>query len=681
MTKLKNYMKQLTAAFAAGIFTCGSFTAVCSMQVLAAAEQEEENSTEAVSSDDLLREDYYEYVNKDLLDSVVIDPTESEWSQFSLVSDSVSDELSDVLRDVVDNRDQYEQGSSEQKIADYYLSYLDWETRNSAGLGPLQQYVDAFLQADTIQEYIEVAASLIGEVGEDSIISAGITYDSFDSTQYIAVVDSMDLGLDKETYEDEAYDDLMPDYEAFIAAVLREAGYGDEAESYASEILSFCREMSDYDLDLQDYYDVELTYNPYTAEELDELYSNIDMNAFLSTAGYDKWDTYLVQNVELSEAVNEKLIEENLDLLKAYSIYCLVSDFAIYLSADLDQAYISFENKFSGIMEQETDEKRAAENTQGMFPWEFSQIYVAENFSEEEKNDVTEMIEAFIDHYRERIYELDWMEEETKEAAVRKLDTMVIQIGYPDEWPDYNAEVEILGPEDGGFLIDNVFKLLKASYQYNVEKDSGEVDRDAWSWTPTTINACYIPSLNTINFPAAILQEPFYDPDATDAQNYGAIGMVIAHEITHAFDSNGSQYDEYGNYDPWWTEADAEKFEELTQEVADYYDTFTVDGLQVNGSLTLTENIADLGAINTITSFFEDDPEQLDELFRSFAALWAAKYTDETLHALIDTDVHSPNQVRVNATIRTVDCFYETYPEIQEGDAMYLAPEDRVRIW
>ncbi len=678
-SKMKNQWKRLTAAFLAGAIVCGSLTASGSMQALAL--EEEESDTEAASSDALLREDYYEYVNEDFLKTVEIDPTESIWRVPEELTDKVTEELSDTLQEVVENRDQYEQGSSEQKIADYYLSYLDKETRDAAGLGALQPYVDAFLQADTIQEYVDAAASLIDDTGLVSLIPCGIVVDDLDSTRYTAVFSHMDLGLGKEIYEDEAYDDLMPDYEAYIATMLRGAGYGDEAESYASEILSFLREMSDYELDMQEYYDVELTYNPYTAEELDELYSNIDMDAFLAAAGYDNWDTYLVNNVDLAEAVNEKLTEENLDLLKAYSIYILMSDCASYLSTDISQADTDFANEFSGIQEQETDEEEAAESTQDMFSWEFSQLYVDEYFSEEAKNDVTDMIETLIDHYRERIYDLDWMEEETKEAAVKKLDTMAVRVGYPDKWPDYYKDVEIKGPEDGGVLIGNYLKLLGGIHQYSVEEHSGEVDRNEWSMTPTTVNAYYDPSFNSISFPAAILQPPYYDPDATKAQKYGAVGAVIAHEITHAFDSSGSQYDEYGNYNPWWTETDAEKFEELTQKVVDYYDTFSVDGLQVNGSLTLTENIADLGAVNTVTSYFEDDPEQLDELFRSYAAIWAAKYTEEELRSRIDTDFHSPGPVRVNAPLRTLDCFYETYPEIQEGDAMYLAPEDRVRIW
>ncbi len=679
MREVRKRVKQLTAVFLAGILSCGNFAASGTLPAL--AREEEEISTEEVSSDELLREDYYEYVNKELLDSVEIDPTEAEWDQFFVVDEEVSDGLSDILQEVVENRDQYEKGSIEQKIADYYLSYLDWDTRNSAGLGVLQQYVDAFLEADTVQDYIEVAASLIDEAGITSIISCTPAIDSMDSTHYIMQVGSMNLVVSKEMYADEAYDDLMEEVESFITAMLQEAGYGDEAESYAPEILSFCRELSSYDLDAEDYYDPEIIYNPYTAEELDDLYSNIDMNAFLETAGFDGWDTYLVSSVELSKAVNESLTEENLDLLKAYSIYCLVANFCTYLSAEASEAYNNFISASSGIQEQETDEQQAAESTQGQFPWEFSQLYVENNFTEEEKNDVTEMIETVLEHYRERIYELDWMEEETKEAAVKKLDAMAIHVGYPDEWPDYNEEVEILGPEDGGVLVDNAFELIRASVQYSRANLSGEVDRNEWTMYPTVPNAGYAVNFNAIYFPAAILQAPFYDPDATDAQNYGGIGMVIAHEITHAFDSTGSLFDENGNYNPWWTGDDAENFEELTQKVVDYYDTFTVDGLQVNGTLTLTEDIADLGAVNTVTSFFEDDPEQLDELFRSFATLWASKETEEELRNDITTDEHPPAQVRVNATIMTVDCFYETYPEIQEGDPMYLAPEDRVRIW
>ncbi len=681
MKKLKRSLKQLMAAILAGVLAfSGSMPALAEETVFTEELLEEDDGTQAESSDELLREDYYEYVNKDLLDSVEIPSTDITWANTDGLSNEVQQTLNEILEDTLESYDQNEKGSNEQMIADYYLTCIDTDTRDSVGLGQLQEYVDAYKNADSIQEYVDADAKLFCDTGIGSIFDFSISVDTYDSTIYELDLGGMKMGLEDSVADMDLYADVMPEYEAYIALTLKTAGYEeDEAKELAADILDLFDEI-DASMDQYDDAETEDYYNPYTIEELDELYSNADMNTFLAEAGLDGWDTVIVLIPETCELINEKLVEDNLDLLKAYSIFSLETGLAGFLSTELAETLQALISAPYGI-EAQDEEVIAAQEIQYVFDWEFAQLYVEQAFSEQQKEDITEMIQTFIDHYRERIEGLDWMEEETKEAAIRKLDAMVVQVGYPDEWPQKHNDVEILGPDDGGCCIDNALNIMKANHKYTMEKQSGEVDRYEWAQLPTEVNACYEVSSNTILFPDAILQAPFYDPDASKAQNYGAIGMVIAHEITHAFDSNGSQYDENGNYNPWWTEADAEKFEDMTQQVVDYYDTFVVDGIQVDGALTLDENIADLGSLNTITSFFEDDPEQLDELFRSFANLWAIKYTPEGLEISMDTDTHSLFPVRVNATLRTLDCFYETYPEIQEGDPMYLAPEDRVRIW
>ncbi len=682
MIKEEKIVKRWIACFLAGILTCGSLSAG-SVQVQAEEEAaESETVTQEPASDELLREDYYQYVNKDLVDSAKIPSGYTEWSWYTELDGEVSEMLQDDLLDAVENIDQYEKGSNEQMIADFYLTLLDADTRNTYGLGQLQPYVDELMNAKTIQEYLDAVAGIYKDLGVCSIINCDVSVDNMDSSRYLPAINSMKLMLDKETLEEESYADLMPEYEAYIALLLSKAGYGNDAENYASSVFDFLKEMASYDLPFYEMYYAENIYHPYTKEELDELYSNMDMGAFLESAGLDGWDTYLVYQEDSSAAVNEKLTEENLELLKAYSVACLLNSFSSWLSTDVYLSRILFVYDLYGLEYDETDEKTASELTQLMFPWEFSQIYIEEAFSEEEKEAVTEMVERIVERYRERIYELDWMEDETKEAAVKKLDAMGINVGYPDEWPNTHEGAEILGPEDGGSAIDNAISLTRAEHAYDREICKQEVDKNQWMEAfPTDVNAFNTLNFNAIFITAAILQPPFYDPDASDAWNYGAIGETIAHEITHSFDSTGSTYDENGNYNSWWTKNDAEKFEEMTQDVIDYYDTFTVDGLQVNGEQTLIENIADLGAIHTVSSFFEDDPEQLDELFRSFANMWASKYGEGSLLYYINSDLHSPDKIRVNATLPTLDCFYETYPEIQEGDLMYLAPEDRIRIW
>ncbi len=644
-----------------------------------AAEAETE---EELTGTDLLRKDYYEYVNGDLLSKTDIPATEAEWSWFYELSEDAYNVLIDALNEILDSKEEYEKGSDEQKIADFYLTFIDTDTRNSAGIGPFQEYLDEIQGASNIEEYMEAVGKLNGDTGYGSIIVLDEAVDSMDSTRYMEEFYSMNLDLGKEFLLDDSYDYLMPDYEQYIAALLPEAGYDEEeAAAYASEILSFMKEMAVYSLDTIDLSDPAVTYNVYTKEDLQSLFTNFDVTAYLAAGGFDTWDTYIVAQEELFEKVNEILTEDNLDLLKAYSSFCTVNHIVSFISTQANDAYMKLYMDITGVSEEPDLERLAAEATQSVFEFEFGKLYVERCFTEDDKQTVTAMTESLTDYYRERIWDLDWLSDESKQEAVKKLDTMNIKVGYPDVWPDYFESTDIRGPEDNGSLIENCYNLICSQQSRWMELVHQPVDRSQWDVTPQTVNAFYSRSRNSITFPAAILQEPFYSSEQSEAENYGGIGTIIAHEITHAFDAIGSNYDEVGNYNPWWTEKDAEKFEELTQQVIDYYDTFEIAGRTVNGEQTVNENIAELGSLHTVTSYFEDDTEALDELFRQYALIRASKYTDEYLNYLLVIDEHVPNSVRVNSVLMTLDCFYDTYPEIQEGDGMYLAPEDRVQIW
>jgi len=274
------------------------------------------------------------------------------------------------------------------------------------------------------------------------------------------------------------------------------------------------------------------------------------------------------------------------------------------------------------------------------------------------------------------------MSDETKASAIRKLEHMNLKVGYPDKWPNDYKNARVLSAEEGGNLIDNMLSLLKAQNEVNKKKYKEPVDKGEWGMTPQTVNAYYNPTANEIVFPAAILQPPFYDPKGDFASNLGGIGMVMAHEVSHAFDSSGSLYDENGNYHVWWTKEDREKFDELARQVEEYYSG--MDGFQgrkVNGAQTLNENIADLGSMACITAIAGEKGSDLNLLFRQYATIWASKYTPEAMIDRLNTDSHSPAKVRVNGVLSATDAFYKAYPDIKEGDAMYVAPDKRVKIW
>lgn len=318
--------------------------------------------------------------------------------------------------------------------------------------------------------------------------------------------------------------------------------------------------------------------------------------------------------------------------------------------------------------------------TQDLLPWDFGMIYVEEYFSQEDKEAVEGIIAQILEEYETIIMGQDWMSQETKEKAIRKLETMEVKIGYPDPWPEEKDRMQVVPVSEGGSLMSNFVTSLKASVEHERDKLGHEVDRSEWSDVPQTVNAYYDPANNEIVFPAAILQAPFYDRENSDGANLGGIGYVIAHEVSHAFDSTGALYDEKGNYSIWWTDEEMEAYQKLSQSIVDYYNNYEVMGIQVNGEMTLMENIADLGAITCITSIIGDDLEALDEAFTQMAYNWASVDTASFLVYLLNTDTHSPNKVRVNAVVSACDAFYEVY-DVKEGDGMYVAPEDRVGIW
>lgn len=676
---MKKRIGLLLGALAASVLLggCGKKTQPApEPQVMQESEKETDHSIR-------MEDDYYDYVNHELLEETQIPADSNNWGYFYQLDQEAYEELNGVLKETVEKRKQYEAGSLEQKIGDFYLTALDLEGRRQAGFGDLKPYMESIQNASTIEEYIDSVGRLSSDMGFYSILAMIWSEDMEDSSRYACYLDGADLGPGKETLEDASLGELMKEYQAYIGRTLEFTGMEKEqAEQAASEILAFQKDLAASALPLADQDAPEKIYNVYSSEDLERLFSNIETEKMLQAFHVDGQEVYIVAQEELTKKINEYLTEENLPLLKNYSLFCLVQDFSPYLTPEIRDNSLDWVNRQKGIAEKETEEKQASKMTQSLLGFEFGRLYVERCFSQEDKQNIRDMVEQILKAYEDRIRELDWMGEETKTAAIKKLKTMTLKIGYPDQWPDYYAKAQVMPAEEGGCLINNFISLQKASNAVCQEKYRKPVDKGEWGMTPQTVNAYYNPTGNEIVFPAAILQAPFYDSEADFASNLGGIGMVIAHEISHAFDSSGSLYDENGNYHVWWTDEDRAEFKELAQSVIDYYDGQEgFEGRFVNGAQTLNENIADLGAVNCITSIVGDDEDSLKKLFHQYAVVWASKYTDESMIQRLNIDVHSPAKVRVNAVLGATEAFYKAYPEIKEGDKMYVAPEKRVKIW
>lgn len=645
-----------------------------------------ESDAEAVSSQDVShseKEDYYEAVNHALLSETEIPPDANSWGCFDELDNQAYETLNTILKETASNKEKYKHGSTEQKIADLYAAAINMEERDAAGLGALNSYLEQINGAANVQEYAEAAMSIGRELGLSSSFGFYVGADSSDSTKYVTYLVAPDLGPGKETLEDAEQSDLMGQYEGYITKLLTAAGRTpEEAAISAGKILAFQKDLASSALTLNEAGNPSFTYNVYTQEEMIALFPNLDMKRVLSAGKHEKTKTFVVEQPEVEKKLSGYFTEQNLQLLKDYSTFCLLNNLAKYLPSDVRSANLNYNKAQKGNKDIKSDERLAGELVQGLLPFEFGRLYVEECFSEKDKDIVKQMVDEIIAEYKNRIDGLSWMSAATKESAKKKLETMDIKIGYPDVWPKNMDQADILSAEEGGSLIYNVLELFKADTNYTWELAKKPVDRSLWGMTPQTVNAYYNPSVNEIVFPAAILQAPFYSANVSKAENMGGIGTVIAHEITHAFDDSGSQYDEKGNFTMWWTEEDNQKFKERTDRVVKYYDGYEgFKGRHVNGRQTLGENIADLGALACVTDIIGDDPVQLQALFRSYAQIWAGKYTDESMLMRLNTDVHSPGKVRVNAVLSSTDAFYKAYPELKEGDGMYLAPEKRVKVW
>lgn len=643
----------------------------------------EEGASDGESSSEVrYQDDYYEYVNENILNEIELGATDAHWDWFSELSAYVSEEMSDITRDLVNDENVYPKGSSEQKIKDLYECVSNIENRNKTGLGGLQEYMDAIRSAKTIDEYVMALAKLSGDYGFSSIIGGyTVMQDRADSSKYAVYMMYADTLIGKEYIENQNAGEYVDLYLDYICDMLTEFGMsGSEAAKSADDIETLLRDICASTLSAEQLYDPAITYNTYTKEQLQKLYTNVDVDDMLRALRIDGQDKYIVMDVGQAEKINSLLVEENLQALKDYSTFVLLNDTAEYSSQNYARLKEDMDNALYGITQRWDEERVYMNMTQDLLPWDFGEIYVDRHFSEKDKKNVEDMIELILDEYEDIIMRQTWLSDATKRKAVRKLETMQVKIGYPDEWPAAKDMMQVVPVSEGGSLMSNMLTSMQVAIDDSLSRLGEEVDRSEWNVTPQTINAYYSPQNNEIVFPAAILQNPFYSGRRSDAANLGGIGYIIAHEVSHAFDSSGSLYDEYGNYNVWWTDEEREEYERLTQSIIDYYNGYEIMGIAVDGELTLMENIADLGAVTCIAAIIGDDGDALDEAFGQMAYNWASEDTASYMMYLINTDTHAPNKIRVNAVLSSCDAFYEIY-DISESDGMYVAPEDRVGIW
>ncbi len=629
-----------------------------------------------------LQDDFYYAVNHKWLTGTKIPAGYPGVGSFDEVNLSNSSKLKVIAQDLLKNQGSYQEGTKEQKMADFYSSVLDMENRNKQGLEPIRKYLDQFDSINSIQELLNAAAQFENETGFNPLFSFGPSPDLMDSSRYALYGTGLSTTLPA-SYMLMKNPQIKALYEGFLTELFKISGLSDEeAIQAAQSVYAFEEVLAEHTLSNEDASKVENLYNPVALDKLAEMFSGTDIKKYINDLGYGSAQNLIVTDLKLMGKTGELLSEENLEILKAYTRIRLVIDTSSFLSKDLQDAIYGFNSTFLGITSVLSDEEMAFELLNSVMSGYLGKMYVEKYFSEEAKKDVEGIVSEIIKTFEKRVEKLDWMSSDTKSAALAKLKAIKVKIGYPDTWNDPLSGISIKNYDKGGSLLGNIFAITSAQAKHAKTLLSKPVDKTQWVMPPHTVNAYYNATNNEIVFPAGILQSPFYDLKATREQNLGGIGSVIAHEITHAFDNNGAQFDLNGNMNNWWTEEDYVTFQQKCQSVINHYQGLEIaPNAIVNGALTVSENVADVGAMACILDIAKSMPNaNYKQLFESNANIWRFTGSQQMYQLLSTQDVHAPNKFRVNSVLQNFQEFYDTYG-IQPGDALYLSPEERVSIW
>lgn len=631
--------------------------------------------------------DFYMYVNGKWLDDVKIPADKSNYGSFTKLYDDAQENLKTIILRAA-AKPNVTPGSEEQKLGDFYNSFMDEKTINEKGIEPLKPLLDKINSAESQDDVALVMADLYKK-GVDAPLVWYVSVDAKKSDEYGVYIHQSGLGLpDRDYYfkEDAKSETNRQKYAKYVADMLSFAGV-ENAEAAGQAVLALETKLADKMWTRVQSRDANARYNKMSTVEFVEYMGSFPWDKYAAAVGLETDEVIASQNTYLN-AFGEMFNEVDVDTWKQYLTIRTLSEYAPKLATNIADRHFDFYSKtLRGIEEQQPRWKRAVSGANTVLGELLGQLYVAEHFKPEAKERMEKLVQNVIKGFEIGIKELEWMSEETKVAALEKLSKFTPKIGYPDEWRDYSDLVIKKDDLVGNYMRYNEFALAEM-----LDRLGGPIDRNEWFMTPQTVNAYYSPTRNEIVFPAAILQPPFFNLEAEDAVNYGGIGAVIGHEIGHGFDDQGAKYDGDGNLRNWWTESDKEQFQERGKKFVEQYNGFEVfEGEFVNGELTLGENIGDLGGLTIAYKAYklslDGQPSPVldgftgeQRVFLGWAQIWRRLYRDDELRTRLVTDPHSPSKYRVNGIVQNMPEFYEAF-NVKKGDAHYLPEEDRVKIW
>ena len=632
-------------------------------------------------------DDFFRFCNNNWLKN---NPIPEEYTSFGAFTEI--DQHNEILiQDIIDEVSKdanAEHGSMAQKIRDFYNSGMDSVAINERGYSELLPF---FEKVDALTDKAQLA-ELLGYLhsnGSSGFFGAGPSTDPKNADMVIMHLFQGGLSLpDRDDYFGDETQEMREKYVEHVAKMFQLTGTDSiEAAKKAQSILALETELAKNSLTRVERRDPDRTYNKRTVAELQASTPVFNWSDYFANVGAPEFDSLNVGMPDFVAALNGIILNTDLSTIKDYLKWKIITNSASLLSDDLDQENFNFySNYLYGQEVQQPRWRRVLNATSGCLGEGIGQLYVEKHFPAESKEKMVKLIGNLKVALGERIKALDWMSDETKAKALHKLDCINVKVGYPDKWRDYSG-LEIT---DGSYF-QNLHNVICFENAYEMAKIGKPVDKDEWFMTPQTVNAYYSPDMNEIVFPAAILQPPFFNPDADDAVNYGGIGVVIGHEMTHGFDDQGCKYDENGNLNNWWTEEDATKFADRTKQLVKLFNEFELRGNHINGELTLGENIADLGGLNIAWDAYQltdeakanqsvDGYTPAQRFFISYGTIWRNNIRDKALERRIKEDVHSPAEARVNRTLGSMPHFYEAF-DIQPENKMYIAPEERAAIW
>ncbi|MBN7575487.1 M13 family peptidase [Clostridium sp. 2-1] len=646
----------------------------------------EESSVTNNSQGVRLNDDFYDAVNSDWIKNAKIEDGKSTASTFDDVENKVTEQIKDIINNLLINKDAYKENSDEKKIINIYNNTLNIEARNREGIKPVKENLDEIKSIGTIDD--------ITKLWKDkrilnSTIKFSVEKDIKDVKTNILYISPTALSLgDSDEYTNPTENSkkerkLTEDY---YNKILMLSGYTQqESQKKVDDMFKFEEMVAPYIKGKKEKTTtknlIDEEYNVYTVAELNNLAPNLNLPEIMNYVGIDKANKIILEDPEWLKAFNKLYNQENLPLIKNYIEIVNLLYASNYLSEDFENANKEYASNMLGITGNVSKEEEAVDNVNSMMGMAIGRLYSEKYVPEKTKKDVESITKDIIAVYKKRIDNLDWMSSQTKKNAIDKLDKLKIKIAYPDSWNDY-SKLDIKSYEEGGSLFQNAMTLRIFERDKMFNKINKLVDKDEDQFKPQTVNAFYSATENSIIIPGGIIQGHFYDVNAPKEVNLGGIGVIIGHEISHAFDNTGAQYDSDGNLNNWWTEEDYKEFMQKTQKVANFYSQIeAMPGEKLDGNLTVGENIADIGGVSCLLDILgEMNNANYKAFFESYAVTWRQITTKEYATYALIIDVHSPNKVRVNAVLPQFQKFYDTYG-ITEKDGMYVKPGDRIGIW